>query len=535
MPAPSALPPPLAAMTDPGWYPHRPPSVELVQTHISFVFLAGDAVYKVKKPVRFSFLDFSTLALRRRFCEEEVRLNRRLAPDVYRGVVAIVARNGGFALAPADAPDAIEYAVQMRRLPAERVLAALVACGEADPALVARIAAYVAAFHAAAETSPAIARGGAPEVLARQMDDDFAEVVALHGDTISAADDATIQAWCHDALRAHDALLRRRVAEGRVRDGHGDLHAQHVYCLADGALPIVDCIEFNPAFRHRDVAGDIAFLAMDLDYLGRPDLAAHLVATYAAAAHDPEMPRLVPFYACHRAYIRGKVDSLKSREPEVAAADRDAARDSARRHFALALRYTWSAVRPLVVVCGLSGSGKSTLAAALAARTGFAHVNSDRTRKQLAGLAPTARGGPDLYTPARSAATYQAMYACAAAELAAGRGVIIDGTFQRRIDRDAARRVAADASAPLLFVECRADPEEIRRRLCARGARGDDASDADWAIYQMQRARYEAFAPDEAHVAVETADPAALAQIERHLRLRAAGPQRSAPVDRRSR
>ena len=175
-------------------------------------------------------------------------------------------------------------------------------------------------------------------------------------------------------------------------------------CFTDDGLAIFDCIEFNPAFRHRDVAAEIAFLAMDFDYHGRADLSAALVERYAALAGDADLPRLVPFYACQRAYIRGKVDSLKSSEPEVADADRAAAADSARRHFALAPRYTWSDARAMVVVVGLSGSGKSTLAASLAERTGFVHLNSDATRKRLAGLPPTARPGSPLYTPARSAA-----------------------------------------------------------------------------------------------------------------------------------
>ncbi|MFN8642764.1 MAG: AAA family ATPase [Candidatus Binatia bacterium] len=506
-------------MLAPELYPDPPPRVTLLQTHISYVLLAGPDVYKLKKPVRFAFLDFSSLERRRHFCHEEVRLNRRLAGDVYHGVVAIIRRDGGFALAPADAPGAVEYAVHMRRLPADRVLARLLDAGVVTPELVDRIAARLVAFHAEADAGPEITRGGDPAEIARLMDADFAEVVALHGDTISAADDAAIQAWCHARLRHLDARLRQRQASGRIRDGHGDLHAEHVYCL-DTDLVIVDCIEFNPSFRHRDVAADLAFLAMDLEYHGHPGLAARLVATYAQRAGDPELPALVPFYAGQRAYIRGKVDSLKSREPEVDPLDAAAARASAVRHFALALRYTWSDARALVVVCGLSGSGKSTVAAALAARTGFAHVNSDRTRKQLAGLAPTDRSGPALYTPERSAATYAALYAAAEAALAAGRGVILDGTFQRRIDRDRAAAVAAAAGAPMLFVECRADEDEIGRRLAARTARADDPSDADWAVYCQQRDRYEAVAADEPHVSIDTTQPrpAGLAELERRLR-----------------
>ena len=524
-------------MLAPDFYAAPPDSVDLVQTHISYVLLAGDAVYKLKKPVRFVFLDFSTLERRRHFCHEEVRLNRRLAGDVYREVLAIVPRGGGFALAPADADGAVEYAVHMRRLPAERVLSHLLDAGAVDDALVDRIATRVAAFHAGADTNAEIARGGDPATIARLMDEDFAEVVALHGDTISAADDAAIQHWCHARLRALDARLRRRQAAGRIRDGHGDLHAEHIYALRtdtearaagaeagapgiDDALVIVDCIEFNPAFRHRDVAADIAFLAMDLEYHGRPDLAARLIATYGARSADPDLPELVPFYACQRAYIRGKVESLKSREAEVEPADAAAARASAIRHFALALRYTWSDARVLVVVCGLSGSGKSTVAAALAERTGFTHLNSDRTRKALAGLRPTDRGGDELYTAERSAATYDALHAAARDAFAAGRGVILDGTFQRRAHRDRARTIADAAGAPVLFVECRTAEAEIRRRLAARAARDDDPSDADWEVYRRQRRNYEPVAADEPHVSVDSTRPLVevLAEIETALR-----------------
>ena len=512
----SALPPVIEAMRAPGFYPAHTAAVALVQTHISYVFLLDQRVYKVKKPVRFAFLDFSTLQRRRHFCHEEVRLNRRLAPGVYLGVCAVVARDGGFALAGADAPDAVEYAVEMCRLPADRVLSRLVERGAATPELIDQIAARLVAFHAQADAGPAIAAAGDPATVARLMDDDFTEVAALHGDTISAADDRAIQDWCHAQLRRHDALLRRRQAEGRVRDGHGDLHAEHIYCLDDGEVPIVDCIEFNAAFRHRDVAADLAFLAMDLEYRGHPELAARLVATYAAHSGDAELPALVPLFACHRAYIRGKVDSLKSREPEVDAGDRAAARDSALRHFALARRYTWSDAPALVVVGGLSGSGKSTVAAALAERTGFVHVNSDRVRKRLAGLAPTDRGGAELYTSERSAATYAAMYAAAAEALAAGRGVILDATFQRRAHRDQAAAVGAAAGVAVLFVECRADDAVIRSRLAQRAARDDDPSDADWQVYLGQRRAYEPPASDEPHLTVDTSRPLAdaLGEIE---------------------
>jgi len=516
----SNLLPVIQALLRPEFHASRPPTVELRQTHISYVVLAGDDVYKIKKPVRFAFLDFSTLERRHHFCREEVRLNRRLAADVYHGVMAICARGAGFALADEDAAGAIEYAVHMRRLPAERMLTTLLERRAVDAALIERIAAKLVALHAAADAGPEVARGGDPGVLAQLMDDDFREMDAYRGDTIAAEDDLAIRRFCHGFLRSHDALLRNRQAAGRIRDGHGDLHAEHICCNDD--LVIYDCIEFNPRFRHRDVAAEIAFLAMDLVYRGHSDLADHLVARYSALASDPELPGLVPFYACHRAYIRGKVDSLMSSEAEVGADERAAARRSAADHFALAYRYTWAYSPSLVVVVGLSGTGKSTVAAALAAQTGFVHINSDLTRKRLAGVAPTARPGPDLYTPARSAATYAAMYDAARAALAARRGAILDATFQRRADRDAARATAQRAGVPILFVECTLPQAAVRARLAERGRINADASDADWTVYRQQRTRYEPFAAAEVgeRLVVDTRRPSdqLTAQIERRLR-----------------
>lgn len=478
--------------------------VEVVQTHISWVFLAGDDVYKVKKAVRFRFLDFSTLARRRHFCAEEVRLNRRLAADIYLGVVGIRPADSGFAFCAADDPAACEVAVHMRRLPRQWLLPELLARGAVTTATVDAIVDRVAAFHRDAAAVAAGDAAGEPERVLAQMADDFAEMERFRGVTIDAADDDRIRAFCRDGVRDRSGLLRARCAAGRVRDGHGDLHAEHI-CLrppAEGGIAIFDCIEFDPAFRRRDVAAEIAFLAMDLEFRGHPDLAAHLVARYAAVTDDAALPALVPLFACHRAYIRGKVDSLKSDGAEVAAAEREAARRDAGRHFALALRYVRRSRPCLVVVHGPSGTGKSTLARALAERTGFAHHASDAIRKELAGIAPTERVGREreewLYAAAMSARTYDAMYARGAADLAAGRGTILDATFLRRVDRDRARTVARAAGLPIVLVECRAPEGEVVRRLRARAAADTDVSDADERVYRGQLGAYEPPAADEA-------------------------------------
>jgi aminoglycoside phosphotransferase family enzyme/predicted kinase len=507
-----SLPPLIAAMQRPDFYPHRPAEVTLVQTHISYVLLAGERVYKVKKPVRFSFLDFSTLERRRHFCHEEVRLNRRLAPDVYLGVLAACEKGGAFELREGDDPAAVEYVIEMRRLPADRMLDQLLDRNAVTPALIDAIAARLVDFHCRADAGGAVTANGDPAGVLAVLEDNYANARQFRDVTISARDDDAIQRFARGFLRTHDALFRRRQAAHRIRDCHGDLHSEHICC--SDPLVIFDCIEFNPQFRYCDVASEIAFLAMDLDYHGHPELTAYFVARYTVHASDQDLTRLVPFYQCYRAYVRGKVDSLKSLEPEVSPAERDAARESARRHFALAYRYTWAYNPALVVISGLSGTGKSAVAAALHARTGFVHINSDVVRKRLAGVPVDAPAKPSayeagIYTPELSTRTYQAVLDEASSALAAGHGVILDATFQLRIGRDAARALARQHGAPFLLVECRCDEEEIRRRLQQRTERGGGPSDADWGVYIEQRHRFEAIAADEEvdHLVVDTAAP----------------------------
>lgn len=519
-----SFPAPITAMLGPEIYPHAPPVVELVQTHISYVFLAGDEVYKVKKPVRFSFLDFSTLDRRRRVCQEEVRLNRRLAPDVYLGVVAICPCGSGYRLGSEDDVAAVEYAVHMRRLPADRMLDYLLDQGAVSPTMIDQVARRLVRFHRDADAGPEVTANGSPAAVLTVLQDNFANVRRFRDVTIAAADDDAIQSFSINFLRRHDALLRQRQAQRRIRECHGDLHAEHI-CF--GPDPIIfDCVEFSPRFRYCDTASEIAFLAMDLDYHGDPALAAHLVSAYAAYADDPDLPRLVPFYQCYRAYVRGKVDSLKSAEEEVGTTERERARVSAQRHFALAYRYSWAYSRGLVLVAGLSGTGKSAVAAVLQSRIGFAHINSDVVRKRLAGLdadtpVPAAYGA-GLYSRQHNVRTYEALLAEARDHLAAGRGVILDATFRRRTDRTAARALAAAHGVPFFLVECRCPDDEVRRRLERRQQRGAGPSDADWNVYIEQRRQFEPVGSDESegHLVLDTTAPLpeATSTVERGLR-----------------
>jgi aminoglycoside phosphotransferase family enzyme/predicted kinase len=470
--------------------------VAVIQTHISCVFLAGDQVFKVKKAVRFPFLDFSTLERRRHFCEEEVRLNRRLAPGVYLGVVPIVRAGARYRVGGAGEP--IEYAVHMRRLPGERVLRHLVEHSRADTGLMERIAVKMAAFHAQAETGPEITAAGASTAIRHTLRENFVTLAPLAVSFAPPGMLVDLPLLMESALARIAGRLHARQEAGRVRDCHGDLRPDHICCTDE--LPIFDCIEFNPRFRYCDVASEMAFLAMELDFLGARPLADTLIEAYVATSGDAELPAVLPFFLAYRAQVRAMVAALTSTEEEIETRARVRAREDARRYLAIAERAAWAAHAPLLIaIVGPAGTGKSTLAGALAARTAFAWLRSDVVRKQRAGLATLdrpadAERAARLYAPERSAQVYAALTTEAEALARAGRGGILDATFQRRDDRDRLRAAAARSSAPLLWIECRAAPATVRERLLRRAALGSDPSDATWTVARAQARDFEPLA-----------------------------------------
>ena len=282
-------------MRQPDFYPHNPAKVEFRQSHISYVFLAGPYVYKVKKAVKFPFLDYSTLEKRRHFCDEEMRLNRRLAPNTYLGTVGICRANGAFLPDEkklADTSRIVEYAVKMHRLPDDRMLTSLLRKGALKPGHITGIAKKLAAFHQNASSEKA-ERYGSPPAIAAQARDNFDETLRFIGRTIGERCFETIQRYTEDFLKDNSAFLQRRVSKDRVREGHGDLRAEHI-CLADD-IEIFDCVEFDEGLRYCDVASEIAFLSMDLDFLDASDLSARLENAYESAARDPHLSVLLPF------------------------------------------------------------------------------------------------------------------------------------------------------------------------------------------------------------------------------------------------
>ncbi|MSP22193.1 MAG: hypothetical protein EXR66_04145 [Dehalococcoidia bacterium] len=525
----SDLPDYVRGLLDPGAYPAPPASVQLVQTHISYVFLADDLVYKTKKPVDFGFINQLDAATREKYAHAEVRLNRRLSRDVYLDVVPVVRRSDGtFAIdPPGGAPagvDIVEWAVKMARLPDEAMLASMLARGPLPHGYLGRVVRRLVEFHEGAsvvKNDPAFA--GA-EGLYNWWARELLEADGNIGKTWDAADAAATRAFVGATLEAEAGLLDRRLADGRIVEGHGDLHAKHVYDLGPdaGGIQIVDCIEFTDwfNFRYLDVGYDIAFLAMDLEARGFADLGDEFAGRYLAASGDATLGILQPLHRLFRAIVRGKVESLGANATEIEEAQRRQHAESAASYYHLAAEYPKRRRGPaLVLMSGLSGTGKSVVGATLAARVGAAYASSDVVRKRLAGLDPrTAVPGryqEGLYDADSSARTYEALRQHAATQLATGHAVVLDATHRRAADRLAAIEVARAAGVPALAVELRLDDATARARIEARAADPLRTSDATWAVYEQQRRAFEPITPAEGatHLVLDAAlSPAELAR-----------------------
>lgn len=324
-------------LLEPAAYPHPATDVRLIQTHISYVFLAGDYAYKVKKAIDLGFLDYSTLKRRAYFCRREVELNRRLCPDLYLGVAPISQTETGARIGREGETvdgEPVEWCVVMRRLPEDRLLSHLLETGEVTAAQIAAVARELATFHSQAATGGEIDQYGDPARIRVNADENFHQLQPYIDRTITADELARIQNYTDGFLAQNATLFARRIREGRIRDCHGDVHASSV-CLTDDVL-IFDGIEFNDRFRYGDVAGEVAFLAMDLVYYGRLDLAGTLVSAYRAASGDPLPADLLTFYACYRATVRAKVEGFKLDQDEVSAAEKLTAREAAQAYAKLA-------------------------------------------------------------------------------------------------------------------------------------------------------------------------------------------------------
>ena len=492
----------LEFLSDPANFPGAVSQVEVVQTHASMVALAGDLVFKVKKPVNFGFLDFSTLDKRRFYCHEEVRLNRRMCPSIYEAVVPIIrSSDGGLAFgtpepgASGTIPEkVVDYAVQMRRLSNGRFMDELVAEGTIRATDVQRVCDKLAAFYNAHPATEETSAWGRIDRIRISVDENFSQMRQQEGSLVSHGAIRAFEVQADRFFAINEELLERRRTSGMIRDCHGDLHLDHVH-ITDERICIYDCIEFNQRFRSIDIANDIAFLAMDLDFRNRPDLARQVAHEMTERLNDHDLPRLLPFYKTYRAIVRGKVAGMKAVRPEVPSEQRGRAADEARKYYQLALRYAVTNDRPTVfAVMGRVGTGKSTQARLLGEALGWTVYSSDQIRKGLAGLPLTIRSDEAtraiLYTPEQTRLTYQNLIRSALEEVSAHRGVVVDATFSRRSDRDELRDMLHDI--PHRFIEIVAPDDVIRDRLSARDEATDVVSDARLEDFVNLSSRYEA-------------------------------------------
>ncbi len=471
-------------MLNPASYPDPTTAVQHLQTHISHLFLTDRYVYKIKKPVDFGFLDFTSLEKRRFFCHEELRLNRRLSPDIYLDVVALYLDADGVLSFKADGP-AVEYAVKMRRMPQERMMALLLEQGGVTEADIDAIAKKVARFHAEAARGDSIALFGTVEAIKSNWLENLRQTTPYCGRTLTEQQHAQIAELTLQRLDQDAALFQRRLQQGFIRECDGDLHTENI-CL-EGQVHIFDCIEFNERFRCSDTAADVAFLAMDLENHGRRDLAELFVERYELYSGDASLRQVLPLYLANRAFVRGKVESFRLDDPLIAQEQKTAAASRAQRFFRLARGYLLREQLPktLFLTCGPTGSGKTALADELAFQLGLEHFSSDLERKRLAGVAATERNA-DIYSPAWHQATYGRLFELARQSLASNSRVILDATFLQHRSRERFVRLAAESGATVVILRLSCPDDLVRQRLEQRQARGDSASDGTWQVFQQQ-------------------------------------------------
>jgi aminoglycoside phosphotransferase family enzyme/predicted kinase len=510
----------IAALQNPRCYPHPVASVRLIETHISWVLLTGEFAYKVKKPVTLDFLDFGTLDKRHACCLEELRLNRRLAPELYLDVVPIAG--------PADEPrvagagDPIEFALRMREFPQAALLSNRLAHGEVAPRHVEAIADALARFHECTAAAAPDAVFGSAATLLQACLDNFAAVERLLAGNGMHLRIGTLRRWTHDRHARLIARFSDRRSRGRIRDCHGDLHSGNV-ALIDDAPAIFDCIEFNAAFRWIDVMSELAFIVMDLAARGRTDFAYRLLNRYLEHSGDYAGLHVLRYYLVYRAMVRAKIDCIRARQPDLPASEGARVWQDFVARVSLAERFATGEQRLLAITHGLSGSGKSSAALHAAERLGFVRIRSDVERKRLFGLragepSHSALAG-GIYTAGASERVYDRLseHACAAVE--GGFGVIVDAAFLQRDARMRFRELARSLGARFAVIDCRAGPGALEARIEARARLGADPSEADLAVLERQRQVIEPLdaseRPDAIEIDVEA--PVTLARMVRTL------------------
>jgi len=505
----------IAALQNPALFPHPVDGFQVIETHISWVLLTGPYVYKLKKPVNFGFLDFTTLQARQHFCNEELRLNQRLTQDLYLEVLPIT----GSVEAPqlGGEGEVIEYALKMRQFPQSGLLSTLQANGELTVSQIDEMAKQIAEFHLHAPHVAADNELGAPDSVMAPVLQNFEQIRPLISDKADLTQLDALQAWAESSFERLKPLLAERKAQGFIRECHGDIHLGNA-TLIDGKVVIFDCIEFNEPFRMTDVYADIGFLAMDLEDRGLKSMSRRLISQYLELTGDYQGLELLNFYKAYRALVRAKV-ALFSLAANADAVQRGATLRQYRNYANLAESYSAIPSRFLVITHGVSAVGKSHVAMRLVESLGAIRLRSDVERKRLFSESS------NLYDAKISAATYKRLHELAAIVLHAGFPVVIDATYLKHEQREAAAKVAETKGAPFLILDCEAPQAVIETWLAERQAKNVDPSDATLEVIKAQQASREPLTAKEILCSkrVETHKGADLDNLVAHIRQRLPG------------
>jgi len=504
------------ALRDPACYDHETGPIEIVETHISWVILTGPCAYKLKKPVDFGFLDFSTLELRERYCNEELRLNRRLAPMLYLDVVSINGGDQGPRI-NGDGP-VLEWAVRMRQFPPGHLLSDMLANGTLRDRHMDLLAREVARFHATTKVADASTPYGDPAVVHAPVRENFEQIRAVTEDAGLRARLALIEDWSERAYTREQASIARRKADGRIRECHGDLHCGNIVEYQGALLPF-DCIEFNDRLRWIDVMSEVAFMFMDLQDHGRRDLAWRFLNAYLEETGDYGGLAVLRYYVVYRAMVRCKVTALRLAQIDGDDAEKRQSRRELENYLTLAEGFVQQSRQALLITHGFSGSGKTYLSQGLLAALPAIRIRSDVERKRLFGLPADAdsdsgiAGG--LYVEDATERTYQHLATQAGLTLAAGFSAIVDAAFLRQWQRDLLREVARRRAVPFVIVACEASHTLLMQRVSEREARGLDASEANLDVLRHQLEDHDPLTPDEiaAAIVVDTAESGSVARV----------------------
>lgn len=493
----------IQALQNPEIFPHPIEKFQLFETHISWVLLTGEYAYKIKKPLDFGFLDFSTLDKRHKYCQEEVRLNQRMAPELYLDVIAIRGREDSPQL-DGDA-DVIEYAVRMREFPQDQLLSTFAEEGKLTEHHIDNMADRIAEFHQSTPVCGEDVHFGTAEMARRPVTENFRIIRPLLSSDDDIANLDKIIEWEKTRFQEIEQLLAKRKTLGFIRECHGDMHLGNA-AVVDGKVTLFDCIEFNDPFRCIDVMSDLGFLFMDLEKRGLRNFAFRLLNRYLERTGDYEALGILRYYTSYRALVRAKIAMLRYEQCPEGDKERQDLLNTYREYIHLAHEYLIEEKPVLLITQGVSGTGKSTISQAVLERVGAVRIRSDVERKRLFGFKlednTGSRAGQDIYSPDASKKTFSDIQVKAQQSLKAGFTTIVDATFLKQSYRDLFKSIAHKMSYGFAIMSCQASKAKIAQLIQQRNAEGDDASEADVSIVEHQLEHLEPISSDEAEYTV---------------------------------